>query len=238
METNRRKRIRSSIVGPLIAVLFGAMSVLAPASATADANPRSTSGPVAGGQSAPIKHGDRSAGASARASTSHGRRRSGRRRCPAGYKRIRVGRRRRTVCRRRASASPPAAPAEPQPAESGVDLSQQIADDTFELAQKFGEEVIHSNFGGLPNTYQYLIRPEDCATISADTGRCLVYLWTQEYGSGYGYGGYDVGIYRDYFFATRVGDRLYSTKVVMIDFVDPYTWVCSDTPHNETPRCT
>jgi len=238
METNGRERIRSSIVGPLVAVLLGAMSVLAPASAAADASSHPLPGPAAGGQSAPVEHRDWSAGASARASTSRGRRRSGRRRCPAGYKRVRVGRRRRTVCRHRGSTPPPAPATEPQPAESGVDLSQQIADDTFELAQKFGEEVIHSNFGGLPNTYHYLIHPEDCATISADTGRCLVYLWTQEYGSGYGYGGYDVGIYRDYFFATRVGDRLYSTKVVMIDFVDPYTWVCSDTPRNETPRCT
>lgn len=232
------------------ALLFGA--IIALATMPAGAHAASTGRAFARGSSVAGHATSMNRSAStARSSSARGRRRAGRRRkrCPRGYRKVRV-RQRHIACKRRNPASPAdtASPtgddkaSDPQTSDDGqsnvVDLQQQIVDDTFELTQKFGEEVIHSNSGTLPYTYKYLIHPEDCVTVSGDTGRCLIYLWTQEYATGYGYGGYDVGIYRDYFIATRVGDRLYSTKVVMVDFLDPYMWACSDTPRYNTPRCT
>ena len=49
-------------------------------------------------------------------------------------------------------------------------------------------------------------------------------------------GGFDAAIYREHFFATHVGNRNYSSKMVMIDFLDPYQWVCSDS-YPSIPNC-
>jgi hypothetical protein len=160
-----------------------------------------------------------------------------RKRCRRGYRKVR--RHGRIVCKRKhRHPSTPATPTTPagSPA-SEADLQQQILDDTYELTTKFGEEAINGSHGSLPYWYHYEVNRGDCALLSADTGRCLISLWQWNYGTGYGYGGYDASIWRDYYIATRVGDRLYEPKIVQIDFLDPYAWVCSDTPRGGVPPC-
>lgn len=97
--------------------------------------------------------------------------------------------------------------------------------------------MLQNNFGTLPRWYWYVIYHDDCVLLTSDTGRCLIYLWKEDEGTGYGWGGIDRSIWRKYFFATRVADRLYSTKVIEIDWDDAYEWVCSDTPRG-VPSCT
>jgi hypothetical protein len=114
---------------------------------------------------------------------------------------------------------------------------QQLLDGAFSLARDYAEQVVNSSFSD-PITYRYLIYPQDCAVVSADTARCLVYLWKVTYATGYGAGGVDTGVWREQFFATDVGASTYSTRIIMVDFLDPYYWECSDTPRANTPRCT
>lgn len=110
-------------------------------------------------------------------------------------------------------------------------------DDTYELTVKLGEEYINGSHGTLPYWYKYQVNRSDCVLLTGDTGRCLIYLWEWAYASGYGYGGYESGIWRDHYIATRVGDRLYEPKVVQIDFLYPYAWVCSDDPSKGIAPC-
>ncbi len=169
-----------------------------------------------------------------------------RKRCRKGYKKVKT-KRGRVVCRRKrkrhptqpAPAPAPTAPAAPTaPPASGKDLGQEILDDTYELTVKFGEEAVNASHGSLPYWYTYLVNRSDCVLLSKDTGRCLIYLWQRDYAAGYGYGGYEASVWRDYYIATRVGDRLYEPKIIQIDFLDPYAWVCSDNPSYGVPPCT
>jgi hypothetical protein len=149
--------------------------------------------------------------------------------CKRGYRAVDGGR----ACE---SARPAKAP---PPAETRFDQAagQAILDGTYSLATQYADGVIAASAGD-PITYQRLIYPQDCALVSGDTGRCLIYLWKQTYATGYGAGGVDRGVWREVFFATHVGQNTYSTRIIPYDFVDPYYWECSDTPRANTPRCT
>jgi len=166
-----------------------------------------------------------------------------RKRCRKGYKKVKT-KRGRVVCRRKRKrhatqpAPAPAPTAPTAPPASGKDLGQEILDDTYELTVKFGEEAVNASHGSLPYWYTYLVNRSDCVLLSGDTGRCLIYLWQRDYAAGYGYGGYEASVWRDYYIATRVGDRLYEPKIIQIDFLDPYAWVCSDNPSYGVPPCT
>jgi hypothetical protein len=155
-----------------------------------------------------------------------------RKKCPKGLKKV-VKRNGKRVCRRIKSPSQnPATPTTPPP----PDLTTQILDDTYELATRYAQEA--SNSGqSLPRTYEYGINRNDCVLVGAERGRCTVFLSKLAYASGYGYGGYEAAIWRESFFATHVGNRLYSTRIVQIDYIDPYSWICSDTPRNGVPSC-
>jgi hypothetical protein len=124
-------------------------------------------------------------------------------------------------------------------ASGGTQLAnnrQSILNGTHQLAKEYADYVLASSTSD-PITYWYLIYPQDCTMVSGDTGRCLIYLWKMTYATGYGAGGVDTGVFREHFFATHVGNNTYSTKIVMVDFIDPYYWECSDTPRANTPRC-
>jgi hypothetical protein len=212
----------------LTAIGFAALPALAHAEAraTLDTGPAAQSGRQ-------DRSGTRAAPARERRSSRHRRKR-----CRRGYKKVRK-RHGRIVCKRKhRHPSTPTAPIAPTtPPDSGADPQKQILDDTYELTVKFGEEAINGSHGSLPYWYHYEVNRDDCVLLSADTGRCLIYLWQWDYGTGYGYGGYDASIWRDHYIATRVADRLYEPKIVQIDFLDPYAWVCSDTPRNGVPPC-
>jgi hypothetical protein len=153
-----------------------------------------------------------------------------RKKCPKGFKKVR--RHGRRVCRRVKAPTPTPAPTPPAP-----DPATQILDDTHELATKYATEKVSASKNMLPSTYQFAIDRNECELVDYNTGRCTVFLWVLEESSGYGWGGFEAGVWRESYFARHIGNRVYSPRIVMIDFIDPYYWVCSDQPRYNVPPC-
>ena len=149
--------------------------------------------------------------------------------CELGYRTVDGGR----SCRGPTNAK--ARPSEESEFKQGPD--QTLLDTTHYYAVEYANGVIR-NSPSDPRTYYGLVRPEECGVVSAGVGRCLIYLWKQTYATGYGLGGVDRGVWREYYFATHIGNGQYNLEPKPFDFLDPYYWECSDTPRANTPRCT
>lgn len=119
---------------------------------------------------------------------------------------------------------------------------RRLLRDTYGFTRNYADGRVNCNGSFFPCIQWFYAARSDCRRVQYKVGRCLIYLYQWEYGTGYGYGGYDLGVYREFFFATRIGTsasgrRVYNTKPSFIDFLDPYYWVCSDTPRSGVPAC-
>jgi hypothetical protein len=76
-----------------------------------------------------------------------------------------------------------------------------------------------------------------CGLVNSRKGRCVVWEAQWNYGTGYGYGGYDYAVWRFAVFAYRLRGREYSTSTDFIDYLDPWYWVRSDMPRASVPKC-
>jgi len=141
-------------------------------------------------------------------------------------KRIRNKKKRRRCIRR----------AGPEPGGGSI-FGDEILDDTLALSIRYANSLYYDKSGFPEGTYNWSIPYATCTKINSTTGRCLIYLWKQAYGSGYGYGGYDRAIWREYYLARRYAPRQYSPFIVQVDYLYPYSWVCSDAGYSNVPYC-
>jgi hypothetical protein len=116
-------------------------------------------------------------------------------------------------------------------------FGDEILDDTLQHAIQYANSLYYDKTGFPEGTYYWSIPHETCTKINSTTGRCLIYLWKQAYSSGYGYGGYDRAIWREYYIARRYAPHQYSPFITMVDYLYPYSWVCSDAGYSGVPYC-
>jgi hypothetical protein len=206
----------------LLALTLAAIGAAAlfpgPAGAAANRGPQATSA------SGNVVHGDLpAAGPSRRGPRAIALRRgsktglaqaSRKRKCRPGYVKVRIRGKRRC---RRAEQSVPAA--------------------TLQLATESAQRRVNANTGW-PDTYDFLIYHSSCVVLSTGVGRCLVYFYIEGLASGYGYGGVERHVDREYFFATRIAPNLYSTRIQSIDFLQPYRYICYAQGLYGLPACT
>ena len=120
---------------------------------------------------------------------------------------------------------------------NGPVFGDEILDDTLTLSIRYANSLFNDKTGFPEGTYYWSIPHETCTKLNSTTGRCLIYLWKQAYGSGYGAGGYDRAIWREYYIARRYAPHQYSPLITMVDFLYPYQWVCSDAGYSNVPYC-
>jgi hypothetical protein len=125
----------------------------------------------------------------------------------------------------------------PHAPSSNSVFGDEILDDTLQLAIQYANGLYADKSAFPEGTYWWEIPYETCTKINSTTGRCLIYLWKQAYSSGYGYGGFDRAVWREYYIARRYAPGQYSPFINFVDFIDPYYWVCSDAGYYGIPYC-